>query len=80
MKSTLSTKGTALAFDKAGSAAVSHTAARLALSGAVLFLVLLAALHIIKPELDPSWRFISEYAIDDYGWVMMVAFLSLALS
>jgi Protein of unknown function (DUF998) len=41
--------------------------------------VLLAALHFIKPELDPSWHFISEYAIGDYGWIMVLAFLSLAL-
>jgi hypothetical protein len=41
---------------------------------------LLAALHILKPELAPSWRFISEYAIGDYGWIMALAFLSLALS
>jgi hypothetical protein len=43
------------------------------------FVVLLAALHFIKPELDPSWHFISEYAIGDYGWIMVLAFLSLAL-
>jgi hypothetical protein len=42
--------------------------------------VLLAALHFIKPELDPSWHFISEYAIGDFGWIMVLAFLSLALS
>jgi hypothetical protein len=42
--------------------------------------VLLAALHFTKPELDPSWHFISEYAIGDYGWMVVLAFLSLALS
>lgn len=80
MKSTLSTNGTALALDNIARATISLTAARLALSGAVLFLVLLAVLHVIKPELDPSWHFISEYAIGDNGWVMTLAFLSLALS
>lgn len=35
---------------------------------------------MIKPEIDPSWRFISEYAIGTYGWVMVLAFLSFALS
>ena len=29
--------------------------------------------------LDPSWHFISEYAIGDYGWMMVLAFISLAL-
>jgi hypothetical protein len=61
-------------------AAVSSTAARLAFAAAVTFVGLLASLHFIKPELDPSWHFISEYAIGRYGWIMVVAFLSLALS
>jgi hypothetical protein len=34
--------------------AVSRTAALLSFAGAATFLVLLAALHFIKPELDPS--------------------------
>jgi hypothetical protein len=60
--------------------AISRTAALLAFSGAATFVVLLAALHFIKPELDPSWRMVSEYEIGRYGWVMVLAFLSLALS
>ena len=56
------------------------TAARLSLGAVVTFLVLLAALHLIKPELDPSWHFISEYAIKDYGWLIALAFCSLAFS
>jgi hypothetical protein len=61
-------------------AVVSSTAARLSLAAAATFVILLAALHFIKPELDPSWHFISEYAIGRYGWMMVLAFLSLALS
>ncbi|AJY73522.1 DUF998 domain-containing protein [Paenibacillus beijingensis] len=59
---------------------ISQTAARLSWASAVLFLVLLAALHVIKPEFDPSWRMVSEYAIGRNGWVMTVAFLSLSVS
>src|SRR5918993_3321629 len=59
--------------------AISQTAARLSLAGAAMFVVLLAALHLIKPELAPSWHFISEYAIGRHGWIMVLAFLSLAL-
>jgi uncharacterized protein DUF998 len=59
---------------------ISQTAARLSFAAATTFLLLLAALHFIKPELDPSWRVISEYALGDYGWMMALAFLSLALS
>jgi hypothetical protein len=35
-------------------AAVSSTAPRLSFAGAATFVVLLAALHFIKPGLDPS--------------------------
>jgi hypothetical protein len=61
-------------------APVSRTAASLSFAGAATFAVLLAALHFIKPELDPSWHFISEYAIGEYGWIMVLAFFALALS
>jgi hypothetical protein len=55
-------------------------AARLSLAAAATFMVLLAVLHVIKPELDPSWHPISEYANGRYGWVMMLSFFFLALS
>lgn len=57
-----------------------RSAARLALAASATFLVLLVALHAIKPELDPSWRFVSEYAIGRYGWVLRLAFVALAIS
>src|ERR1700730_17142513 len=60
--------------------AFSETAAKLSFAATALLLVLLAALHFIKPELDPSWRMISEYEIGRYGWVMQVAFVSWAVS
>jgi hypothetical protein len=59
--------------------AISRTAARLSFAAAATFVVLLAALHFIKPGLDPSWHFISEYAIGRHGWIMVLAFLALAL-
>jgi hypothetical protein len=59
---------------------IARNAARVSFAAAATFVVLLAALHFLKPELDPSWRFISEYAIGDFGWIMVLAFLSLALS
>lgn len=59
---------------------VSLTASRLSLATTILFIILLASLHILKPELDPSWRFISEYANGEYGWMMTLAFLSLGVA
>ncbi len=58
---------------------ISRAAARLSLATAAIFVVLLVVLHVLKPELDPSWRFVSEYAIGVHGWLMVLAFLSLAV-
>lgn len=44
------------------------------------FLFALALLHVLEPELDPSWHMISEYELGAYGWLMTLAFLSLSLS
>ncbi len=60
--------------------AISQTAARLSFAAAAMSLVLLAALHVLSPELDPSWRMVSEYALGDYGWVLALMFLTWALS
>src|SRR5690242_17719797 len=55
-------------------------APRLAVVGTIAVALTIVALHAIKPEFDPSWRFISEYAIGNYGWIMKVAFLIWAAS
>lgn len=54
--------------------------AKFSLEMTILFLVLLTVLHFIKPEIAPSWRFISEYEIGKYGWIMQFAFIVLAFS
>lgn len=59
---------------------ISQQFAKLSLWSACSFLALLTALHFIKPELDPSWHFISEYEIGNFGWIMSLAFLLLAFS
>jgi hypothetical protein len=60
--------------------AISVTAARITFWAAALFLGLLAVLHILKPEYDPSWHMISEYEIGRFGWAMQLAFISLAIA
>ncbi len=45
-----------------------------------VFLALLGGLHSLRPDLDPSWRFISEYARGDFGWLMSLAFTALAVA
>ncbi|WP_243076689.1 DUF998 domain-containing protein [Microbacterium sp. SS28] len=41
---------------------------------------LIAVLHVLEPEYDPSWRMISEYSLGRYGWVMRLAFVTMAIS
>jgi hypothetical membrane protein len=60
--------------------AISEIAARVSFWAAAAFVALLAAMHLLEPEFDPSWRFISEYELGHYGWAMQLAFFSLAAS
>jgi hypothetical protein len=62
------------------SAALSTTAARLAMSAIVSYQILLIVLIFLRPDLDPSWHTISEWAIGPHGWIMSGAFLVSALS
>src|SRR5215831_18480543 len=62
------------------SAAISKTAARLAMGAIVSYQLLLIVLIFLRPDLDPSWHTISEWAIGPYGWIMSWAFLISALS
>ncbi|HET9486738.1 MAG TPA: DUF998 domain-containing protein [Chryseosolibacter sp.] len=59
---------------------ISFPAARLAFWTAAMFLIILVSLHFIKPGIDPSWNFISEYQVGAFGWLMSVAFFMLAMS
>src|SRR5579863_5352549 len=56
-----------------------RSAAFVATVGTGIFLVILVVLHVLRPDLDPSWRFISEYELGPQGWLMHVAFISLAV-
>ena len=60
--------------------AVSQTAARISLVSSMASLVFLAVLHLLSPEFDPSWRMVSEYALGSYGWILLLMFLTWALS
>lgn len=57
-----------------------RTAALVGGGAAIAFLLILAILHVLRPDLDPTWRVISEYALGPYGWMMQAAFLALALA
>lgn len=53
--------------------------ATIAFASALTGLLSLAALHVLKPDLDPTWRMISEYALGPFGWAMTLCFAAMAL-
>ena len=59
---------------------VEANAARTSVISAALFVLLLGSLHLIETEFDPTWRFISEYALGEFGWLMSLAFGAIAVS
>jgi hypothetical protein len=58
---------------------LAERAALLSIGGTGAFVALLAALHLLRPDLDPSWRFISEYELGEHGGLMRAAFAALAV-
>jgi hypothetical protein len=52
----------------------------LARAGALGFILLLLVLHFVSPGFDPMSRFVSEYVLGDYPWLMRLAFLSVTLA
>ena len=43
------------------------------------FVLLLTILHFIEPEFEPTKHLISEYELGQFGWLMFLAFFSLAI-
>ncbi|HMF71326.1 MAG TPA: DUF998 domain-containing protein [Flavitalea sp.] len=56
------------------------TSARIAMAMCVLTLLSLLLLHFLSPEFEPSWRMVSEYALGNYNGVLLLMFISWALS
>ncbi|WP_404431181.1 DUF998 domain-containing protein [Microbacterium lacus] len=59
---------------------VAEIAAVTALIAGGITVGLIAILHVLKPEYDPSWRMISEYSLGRHGWVMRLAFITMAIA
>ncbi len=72
-------KGTGVPWSAAAVAVQRHFAAT-SVGAVAAFAALVGLLHVVKPELDPSWRFLSEYSIGHHGWAMTAAFFAWALS
>ena len=54
-------------------------AARGAMASALAVAGLIAILHVARPDLDPSWRMLSEYSVGAHGWLMKLAFFAWAI-
>lgn len=63
-----------------GKFAISKGAACVAFFAAGISFTLIALLHALAPQYDPSWRFVSEYAVGPFGWMMQLAFAAMAAS
>ncbi len=55
-------------------------AARVSIAASIATVALLATLHVLSPEFDPSYRVVSEYANGRYPWVLSLMFAAWALS
>ena len=52
----------------------------IAMVGIAYFVAAVAVLHILRPDYDPTQRVMSNYAVGPYGFLMIIAFLALAVS
>lgn len=59
---------------------ISTIEAWLAMGAILTYQGLLGALIFLRPDLDPSWHSISEWAIGPHGWIMSGAFLVSSVS
>src|SRR5262245_12185357 len=57
-----------------------RTAAVVSVVAATGCLIAVGALHVLKSELSPTWRMVSEYEIGRHGWLMSSAFVLLAVA
>ena len=52
----------------------------IAIAMSIATLLLLASLHFLSPEFDPSFRMVSEYAFGHYDWVLSLMFAAWGIS
>jgi hypothetical protein len=55
-------------------------AAKVSIATCVAYLVLLALLHIIKPEVTPAWQTLSIYSRGNWGWIGQIAYCLLGIT
>lgn len=65
---------------KTGGKRIATTSKKIVLVCAAYYVIVGIALHVLKPEYDPRYRFMSEYAWGAYGWLMTTTFFVLGLA
>jgi hypothetical membrane protein len=63
-----------------GSARIAKISQRVVFACAAYYVIALIALHMLEPEFDPRFMFMSAYALADYGWLMTTTFFVLGLA
>jgi len=56
------------------------TAAKITIAACITYVILLLALHIIKPEVTPSWQTLSIYSRGAWGWLGQITYCLLGLT
>jgi len=62
------------------SASIATVLQRVVVVCAGYYVIVIIALHILEPEFDPRFRFMSEYALSAHGWLMTTTFFVLGLA
>ncbi|HET8625553.1 MAG TPA: DUF998 domain-containing protein [Gemmatimonadales bacterium] len=63
-----------------GSARIGRILQRVVFVCAAYYVIVVTALHILEPEFDPRFWFMSGYALGAYGWLMTTTFFVLGLA
>ena len=52
---------------------IRSTLSVIAISGFIVFLVVTFALHFVQPDYDASKKYVSEFILGEYGWLLNIA-------
>ena len=63
-----------------GGARIARISQRIVFVCVAYYVIVGMALHVLEPEYDPRYRFMSEYAWGKYGWLMTTTFFVLGLA
>src|SRR5215204_790592 len=63
-----------------GGARITKILQRVVFACAAYYVIVGTALHILEPDFDPRFRFMSEYALGACGWLMTTTFFALGLA